>query len=103
MITATDIGLPKDFFDYSSLGTGTCKIIRQFWRDKYGDNCLFCETKMIFSINKKKKIPKNYATIDHINSRALGGTNSLDNIQVICASCNAKKSVLETLVIQGIY
>lgn len=30
-------------------------------------------------------------TIDHLVSRALGGTNQLDNLQTLCRTCNEAK------------
>ena len=34
-------------------------------------------------------------TIDHILAQGLGGTNAKENLQVLCISCNNKKSVEE--------
>jgi hypothetical protein len=34
-------------------------------------------------------------TIDHILAQALGGTNAKENLQVLCESCNNRKSVEE--------
>jgi hypothetical protein len=36
--------------------------------------------------------PPNLATVDHIIDLGKGGTNSLDNLQVLCFDCNNKKS-----------
>ena len=33
----------------------------------------------------------NRLEIDHIHPLARGGTNKLDNLQVLCRSCNARK------------
>ena len=40
----------------------------------------------------RNKHAKNYATIDHIIARGLGGNDDLHNIQIICRKCNNYKS-----------
>ncbi len=66
------------------------KIIRQAWKRHFGDGCPICGSRMHFEI-KFRSNPR-YATIDHILARALGGTNSLDNLTVVCMECNNNKS-----------
>lgn len=34
-------------------------------------------------------------TVDHIVPKALGGTDSRDNLQVLCRSCNSAKATSE--------
>lgn len=46
----------------------------------YNQTCLRC--------GKQKKL-----TVDHIVPLSLGGTNSIDNIQPLCKSCNTSKGV----------
>ncbi len=46
--------------------------------NKYGNKCLRC--------NENKPL-----TADHVIPLARGGSNSIDNIQPLCRSCNAKK------------
>lgn len=52
------------------------------WRnvcDKFGNKCLCCGKTNI------------KLTIDHVVPLKLGGTNSLDNLQPLCFSCNSSK------------
>jgi 5-methylcytosine-specific restriction endonuclease McrA len=46
--------------------------------DQYDNRCLCC--------GEKKKL-----TVDHVIPISKGGSNSIDNIQPLCRSCNAKK------------
>ena len=48
--------------------------------DKYGNICLACE--------ESKPL-----TVDHIIPLSLGGSNTIDNIQPLCRSCNSRKRV----------
>jgi len=53
----------------------------QEWRDlcaKYDHRCLCC--------GERKRL-----TIDHVLPIALGGSNSIDNIQPLCLTCNLRK------------
>lgn len=69
------------------------KAIRQAWRRKFGDVCEPCGMKMLF--DPKSRGLSKYATLDHILARALGGRDELENITVICKSCNNRKSAEE--------
>ena len=71
------------------------KTIRAFWRDAYGDDCLFCGVRMFFG--KKGANRNDQATLDHIDSICLGGKNVASNIQVICKKCNNIKGGYESL------
>lgn len=46
---------------------------------KYNNQCLFCNS-------------KEHLTIDHIIPLSLGGTNYMENLQLLCRSCNSRKS-----------
>jgi 5-methylcytosine-specific restriction endonuclease McrA len=37
-------------------------------------------------------------TIDHILARAFGGTNAINNLQMLCVNCNYSKSLAEQQV-----
>lgn len=69
------------------------KALRLAWRRHFGGKCQSCECLMHFEIRYRSH--KHYATIDHIVARALGGTDALDNLQVICKDCNNLKSIDE--------
>ena len=47
-------------------------------RDNY--QCAFCKS-------------KEHLSIDHIKPEALGGKTILENLQVLCRSCNSKKGI----------
>lgn len=47
--------------------------------DKYGERCLKCGS-------------KDDLTIDHVTPIVLGGKSELENLQILCRSCNSSKS-----------
>ena len=53
---------------------------------------------MTNKIHHKRREVKSMATIDHIEPLCLGGTDDPENLQVICKTCNNKKSRLENEV-----
>jgi 5-methylcytosine-specific restriction endonuclease McrA len=57
--------------------------------------CLYNRYVKKYIINERsvcaKCNTKEYLTIDHIKPVSLGGENTLDNIQILCKSCNFKK------------
>lgn len=69
------------------------KAVRAAWKRAFGDVCQSCQCRMHFEM--KFRTHRHYATIDHIISRGLGGSNHLHNIQVICRECNNLKSADE--------
>jgi 5-methylcytosine-specific restriction endonuclease McrA len=59
-------------------------ITAQEWRDlkkKYNYTCLCCN----------RREPEIKLTLDHVKPLVLGGINTIDNAQPLCASCNSKK------------
>jgi 5-methylcytosine-specific restriction endonuclease McrA len=63
----------------SAGGTHTASQIRALWeKQKY--KCPYCKV----SIRKKYHI-------DHVIALAIGGTNGIDNIQLLCPTCNMRK------------
>lgn len=73
--------------------------IKDLWRKKFGALCQSCGGRMSFSSDDIGA--PNQATVDHITARALGGTDFLDNLQVICLACNNRKSQAESDRAQG--
>ncbi len=54
---------------------------------KQGYKCLHCRCN--FYLDPEK------ATIDHILARSNGGTNNIENLQILCRDCHDKKTVKE--------
>lgn len=54
------------------------KRIKPILLKKHNHKCAQCGTK------------KNLQ-IDHVTARTLGGTNDIDNLQILCGGCNRKK------------
>lgn len=60
------------------------KIIYQEWRDlkeKYNNACLCCG----------RRAPEVEITLDHVLPLSMGGSNTIDNAQPLCLSCNSRK------------
>ena len=51
-------------------------------------NCRYCGTELDY----RQSLQPNSAEPDHIIPHANGGTDTADNLQVICRTCNIKKS-----------
>lgn len=62
------------------------KWLRSKVFEKQGRRCRLCGT-------------TDNLTIDHIRAVAIGGSNELSNLQVLCRSCNSKKHTKEVLYI----
>lgn len=73
---------------------GVRSVLRKAWRDHFGRVCPECNREMCFHSKRRKE--RNYATIDHIKARGLGGTDALSNLRIICLECNGKKSRIES-------
>lgn len=48
---------------------------------KYGARCM----------NPECQTPEAKLTIDHVRPVSMGGTNTMDNVQILCARCNESK------------
>jgi len=62
--------------------------------EKYGEYTCECCSRAPLTRNSSGEsiMHPNLATIDHIIDLGKGGTNSLDNLQVLCFTCNNSKS-----------
>jgi 5-methylcytosine-specific restriction endonuclease McrA len=70
----------RRFLKLASGGTVTSKEWRSL-KEFYGYSCLCC----------KRREPDIKLELDHVNPLAQGGSNTIDNIQPLCVSCNRKK------------
>ncbi|ADO78152.1 HNH endonuclease [Halanaerobium praevalens] len=68
----------------NSVGSNYRKIYFDAHPQRY-HNCKICGTRLDKEISGE-------VTVDHIVPQNLNGTNALSNLQVLCRSCNSKKS-----------
>ncbi len=61
--------------------------INNVWKMMNGEYCWYCLS----------KFQKQELTIEHIFPRSKGGSNDIDNIVLVCKSCNSSKQALDVL------
>lgn len=61
--------------------------INNVWKLKGGDHCWYC----------LEEIPREKLTIEHIFPRSKDGSDDMDNIVLVCKSCNSSKRDLDLL------
>ena len=66
----------------------TTKQLRTLFYNSYGKKCKYCGS-AILKLNRHNQI-----TCDHIIPIQKGGDSTIDNLQLICATCNRRKSSL---------
>ena len=59
--------------------------IRKMFLDSYGKGCKYCD----------KQLKLNTIACDHIIPLSKGGDSTVENLQLICRSCNARKGPLD--------
>lgn len=70
--------------------------LRATWFEYFGNKCFSCECEMHCDISKQNEL--NFATVDHILARCLGGDNNKNNKTIICRGCNYHKSRFENAI-----
>jgi len=70
--------------------------VKTMWLEWFGCDCPSCGQEMQDDIARSDD--DNFATVDHILARALGGGNDRENITIICRACNNHKSAYESRV-----
>lgn len=63
---------------------------RQLWQEFKGV-CPYCLCSMRLHAHGQDKVRGNVATIDHVIPKCKQGLNTIDNLLVVCATCNRKK------------
>lgn len=59
-------------------------------------HCHWCGTPVIYyTLSPREKVPSNFATIDHLNSRASGPRPADGETVLACNSCNQRRGYLE--------
>ena len=62
--------------------------LRKLFFDNYGKKCKYCG-KAVLKLNRTNPI-----TCDHILPIQKGGSSTINNLQLICATCNRRKGAL---------
>jgi 5-methylcytosine-specific restriction endonuclease McrA len=60
---------------------------RKLLRERDGDDCHLCHAPMVF----KNRANPDFATLDHIVPRSLGGRSTLDNLKLAHRKCNERR------------
>lgn len=75
-----NVGLATQYLVTLQTGESRTQTVRALIQ-RDGDVCQLC----FDHLDNKKR------TIDHIHPRSLGGTNALENLQLVCQTCNSRK------------
>lgn len=75
------------------MGTSAKKKLHNLYKIQ-GGLCCYCEVKM-----RKGQVPpeKDTATLEHLQRKANGGTNGLDNLAASCFECNSGRGLIDWL------
>lgn len=76
------------------------RLLVTAWISACGSRCIECTVHMIRPRPGCNARSPRTATIDHIRARALGGSNALANLRVICGGCNCRKSRNESRAVE---
>lgn len=81
--------------DKTKRNRGAVKRQKESLRLRDGDLCYICGKPMSFNIADRNS--PDYATMDHLLPRCLGGKQHLDNLKLAHQRCNLKRAVREKL------
>lgn len=84
-LTAIWSELPKS----NTSGAARLRKTKEFLIERDGPYCRYCGTSETL-------------TIDHVIPRCMGGTGRRENLQILCAPCNNRKSLIEYVVIEEV-
>lgn len=73
------------------------RVLKFMWFSYFGHECPSCGVQM--TTKQTKTCRGEFATIDHILARGLGGhTTNFSNLTCICRACNGSKSAYESKI-----
>lgn len=66
--------------------------------ERHGSKCQHCGRTVRTlrgSRRKKRRLPDDLATVDHITPQSRGGSDELDNLTLSCRACNMERGDLD--------
>jgi len=81
--TVARIHVPRDPFARQRPGELLARVIRC-----YGLRCCWCGTKVVVVA---RECHPNFATVEHVKPRSLGGTSEMRNLRPACKPCNNRR------------
>lgn len=70
-------------------------IRRSLFNESTDKRCPECQRRMVLNMSGGKP-PSTHATLDHVITRADGGSDDRENLRLICRGCNATKASLSS-------
>ncbi len=65
------------------------ELVIQFIRQRDGDRCRYCRRRMTFDGTKgEEPYHDARASVEHVKSLYQGGQNTLENVALVCQTCN---------------
>ena len=91
MRTCADLDIANELGP-SAVGSAYRKVLIEQWLKQFGNRCDVCDDVMLWLHHHEYRSDgERAASLDHIVPQAVGGTDRLSNIRVICRYCNRDK------------